>query len=199
MPVRRLLLVALGAREARPLHEVGDGHRKVAIALAGPARRLQVLAALLRMPRQIFGRVAAHERKLQRPAPLPHDRRPDQLLLEKKADERRAPVEGTKEHEDVDPRDVIADDEIVPGRLRLLADAGDVPLCRQQPVEDVVVTRHPPLRQPGHGYDHARAQPAAWRRHLHGEFDDAAQRHRHAPPQEVAEEEDDDGDAAEHA
>ena len=147
VPVRRLLLVVLRLREARPFQKVQDGHGKVAVALAGLARRRQVRAAFLGMLRQILGRVAAHERKLQRPAGLADDRRPEELALQKKADERRAAVKGAEEREDVDPREVIADDEVVTVRSHVVADARDLPFRRQHAIEDSVVAA-PPIACP---------------------------------------------------
>src|SRR5207244_13037001 len=99
--------------------------------------------ALLRMPLQILRRVAMHEWELQRPTTLPDDGEPDQLMLEKEADERRAAMKGAEQGEDVDRGDMIADQEVVPRRPDVGSDPRDVPRRRQQPVEAPVVRPHP--------------------------------------------------------
>src|SRR6266542_3369118 len=57
MAVRRLLVLLLLAREARPLEEDRHGHRYAPVAPADPPGHDEVAAALLRMPRQVVGRV----------------------------------------------------------------------------------------------------------------------------------------------
>ena len=139
MPVRRLLLVVLRLREARPFQKIQHGHGKVAVPPAGFPRSLQVLAPLLRMLLQILGGMPAHERKLQRPAGLPDDRRPDELLLQEKANERGPAVKRALNGEDVDPRQMIADEEVMTVWSHVIANAQDFPFRRQHPIEDAVV------------------------------------------------------------
>src|SRR5205085_3841287 len=98
--------------EPRSLEKGEDGDWNMSISLARPSSSFEIAAALFRMPQQIVRRVAAHERKLQRPARLTDDRKRDQRPLQKEADEGRAAVKGAKNREDIDPRNVIADDEI---------------------------------------------------------------------------------------
>src|SRR5439155_17391992 len=133
-------------REARPFEEIENRRGNFSKTPARVARRLEILAALLRMLLQIFGRVASHERKVERPAGLSRDRHPDQLAFEKKSNERGVPVKRAKEREDVDPRNVIADDEVV-AVVAKSVDAFDVPLGREHPIEDPVVAGDPMLRE----------------------------------------------------
>ena len=60
----------IGTRESRPLEKVEDRDGYVAITRTHLARRLEIATLLLRMSREIFGRMAAHEGKAQRPCGL---------------------------------------------------------------------------------------------------------------------------------
>src|SRR3954447_13033872 len=96
---------------------------------------------------EILRRVSAHERELERGARLADDRRPDQLMLEEEADECGVAVECAEEREDVDPRDVVADDQVM-AVVAYVADAVDAPLRGQHQDEERVVAAPPPLREP---------------------------------------------------
>src|SRR5450755_3618489 len=84
--IRRGLFGMLRRGEARPLEEVQDRHRDSSVAAARTPRSLEISAAFLGMTLEIFGAVPAHERKIHDPAGLADYRKPDQAVLEKKAD-----------------------------------------------------------------------------------------------------------------
>src|ERR1051326_2663266 len=138
--VRRLLVLLLLAREARPLEKDRHRHRHAAVAAAHPPRHDEIAAALLRMARQVIGGVAAHERELQRRARLPRDRKPDQLRLQKEADERGAAVEDAEEREDA----VVGAD---PSRAE--------PRQRENESAPQLAARQEELRKPGNEHDAA--------------------------------------------
>ena len=113
---------------------------------------------------------------------MSRDRHPDQLTFEKKSNERGVPVKCAKEREDVDPRNVIADDEVV-AVVAKSVDAFDVPLGREHPIEDPVVAGNPMLRE--------------FRKHEHDppphfaardEFSEPDDEHRRAPQNQIADE-----------
>jgi len=64
--------------------------------------------------------------------------------LQKESEEGDAPAEDARHREDVDPRDVIADDQVAPVVGRLI-EAADLPLRRQHQVEDRIVSADPAL------------------------------------------------------
>jgi hypothetical protein len=117
-------------------------------------------------------------------------------VFEKEAHERHAPVENAKEHEDVDPRHVVADDEIARSRIEIAVDPADVPLRRQQHLEDGVVPSDPPFAEPYAEQNHARSQSAARRGHLHGKLDDADEDDSRSPQHRVHPHEEDGQQAA---
>src|ERR1051326_236889 len=191
--VRRLLVLLLLAREARPLEKDRHRHRHAAVAAAHPPRHDEIAAALLRMARQVIGGVAAHERELQRRARLPRDRKPDQLRLQKEADERGAAVEDAEEREDVDPGDVVADDEVVAVGI-VDVDTGHVPLDRQQEVEDGVVGADPSRAEPRQRENESAPQLAARQEELRKPGNE----HDAAPEEGVEQEEQKDERTAQH-
>jgi hypothetical protein len=102
----------LGRREARAFDEIHDGDGQVAEFFAGAPGRLEILAPPFRMFLQLRARVAAHERKIQRPPRQAEHRHPDQLALQKKLEQRYARVEDLLQHRNIDPALMIADDQI---------------------------------------------------------------------------------------
>src|SRR6266571_2591426 len=145
MTIGRFLIRSLFFRVTRALQKSQDGHRNVAISLAGATRSLEIPTAFVGMLAEILRRIAPHERKLQSPTRLTDNRKRDQRPLQEKSDEWRPAVEGPENGEDIDPRDVIADDEIPPIAANLFRDAAEIPAGGQHPIEDAIVCRHPPL------------------------------------------------------
>src|SRR5213593_1899989 len=117
----------------------------MAVALAGAPRSHQVAPSLFRMSLHVVRRIAAHEGELQRPAGLTDDRKPDQTVLQKKANECRAVVKNARDYEDVHPGNVVADDQITSLAADVVDDSGDIPFRRQHQVEDSIRSRHPSL------------------------------------------------------
>src|SRR5688500_17433313 len=111
--VRRSLIFTLLFGESGPFDEIDDRHGNPAVTPAGDAGGLEIASAFLGMPGQVLRGVAAHERKLERPAGLADDREPDQDPFEKEADEWCFPDENPQDGEDVHPGNVIADDQVV--------------------------------------------------------------------------------------
>ena len=146
-------LDALGLGEPRALDEVHHRGRHAAEPLAGAPRRLEILAAQLRMAREELGRVAAHERKVERPPGEPEQRHPDQLPLQEELQERYAAVEDRLQHQDVDPGAVIRHDQVPLPRLEPL-EPGDDHRHRAHQPEDPAVAGDPALGEP-------RQRPAA--------------------------------------
>ncbi len=151
--LRRLVL---RRREARALDEVHHRRRQQRETLAGLARRVEVLAAGLRVLLQVGGRVALHEREVERPPRQPEERHPDQFLLEEELQERDAPVEGFLQHQDVDPGTMVRQHEVPAARIEAL-DALDLEPQYTHQAEDRAVAADPGLGNP----DHEGARPAA--------------------------------------
>jgi hypothetical protein len=102
----------------------------------------------LRTARDLLGRVAAHEREIQRPPRQPQQRHPEQLPFQEEAQQRNASVEHLLQHQDIHPALVIGQHQIVAVHLQhrvlLHVDAG-----AGEAVHHPAVHPDPAFRQPG--------------------------------------------------
>ncbi len=92
-----------GRREARALQKIHHTGRNQGKLFTGFAGGGLVFATHFRVFFQELFAVASHEGKLQRPPGQPHHGHPDQLLLEKKFQQRNASVQQMLQHQNVDP------------------------------------------------------------------------------------------------
>ena len=146
LAVRRRGLHALGVGESRAFDEIHHRGGHPSEPIAGATRRLEILAAQVRMAREELGRVSAHEGKVERPPGEPEQRHPDQLALQEELQERYAAVEDRLQHQDIDPGAVIRHDQVPLSRLESL-DAGDAHRHRAHHPEDRAVARDPAFRK----------------------------------------------------
>ncbi len=105
------------------LDKIQDGNRGVAVPPACPARGLEVLAPHVGIFVEVALRKTLHEGVVERPPRRTQQGDPEELLLQKKLEERNMSVEGDQQHKDIGPRLVVAVHEI--------------PLFRAQPFEPV--------------------------------------------------------------
>src|SRR5688500_3061795 len=153
----RLLIGMLVEGETRALEEVENRYGNRSITVARSACRLEVGAPLLGMLREIVRAIALHERKLESPARLPDDRKPDELLLREESDECDAAMEGSEHYDDVDPRNMVCKHQIVAVASETVH-SFDVPTGREQEVRDRVVHRNPPFTKGSEGQDEPTAE-----------------------------------------
>src|ERR1041385_5269905 len=102
-------------------------------------------------------------------------------------------MEDAEDGEDVDPGDVVADDEVMTIRV-VDVEPFDVPVDRQQQVLDAVVGPAPPLAEPRQRQDPAPPQLAA----RHEELRKSEEEDEASPEQRVEQEEQEDDRAAQH-
>ena len=145
--IRRALRPVLGGRETRAFREVhhAGGHQRE--LLAGPASRFDVVEPFLGMLLQIGIGMAAHEGEVERPPRESDDRHVDQLLLQEELEHRDPAVQQVLEHEDVDPRLVIAVDH-VPAAVREIVQPRDIPLRALREPHPRAVAGDPPRGDP---------------------------------------------------
>src|SRR5690606_110795 len=127
--------------------EYRDGVGPVALArLAGSG---QILAALFWILGQVLLAEALHEGKLQRPPAQANDWHPDELLLEKKLQDRHTSVQLILEHQDAGPALVIAGDKVRVVHIHLVQPL-HIPFSSPYLIHPETVDRHPGLSDPVH-------------------------------------------------
>ena len=139
--------LALRVGEARAFKKIYQRDRLAPVDLALAAGGFQVLIAQRRIFRQRYFGVPLHERKLHRPTDLADDGNVLELILEKEAQKRHAPVQGHEQDQDVGPGLVIGDHQIVARRIERAVDL-DAPVHRMHPTVEQRIAAHPAAGDP---------------------------------------------------